>query len=152
MSHWGFPQTDDPIWKEQYAELTERERVFYWEGLPRILRTIHIGVVCKRSIPYIVDRLSQFEPGLWEELADVVRLEKNLADPGIEDVQMYLRRFAGFYLLIPTLDNHGYARVVLNSLTSMGLTTHQRLLNWDISEIRSEVQLYMEQRRASRSS
>ena len=37
MSHWGFPQTEDPIWGEQYGQLTEREKAFYQEGLPRIL-------------------------------------------------------------------------------------------------------------------
>ena len=150
MPHWGFPQTDDPVWKEQYDYLTEREKAFYQEGLPRILQAVHIGIVCNRSIPYIIDRLSQFEPALWDYVLDLVRLELNIADPEEDDVRVYLRRFAGFYLLIRTMNNHEYAQVVLNSLTSMGIATHQRLLEWDVSEIRSEVQMYMEQRRARR--
>lgn len=151
MEHWGFPHTDDPIWRDHYEQLTEREKAFYREGLPRILKAVHVGVVCKRSIPYIVDRLSQFEPDLWDYLVELVRLETNTARPDEEDVKLYLRRFAGFYLLIPTLDNEQYVRTIMRSLMAMGVATHQRLLDWNISEIRSEVQAYMEQRRTRRS-
>lgn len=151
MSHGGFPQTDDPIWKEQYAELTERERVFYWEGLPRLLRAVHIGIVCHRSIPYIVDRLSKFESELWDHLLTLVYAEQSGAvDADVEDVQLYLRRFIGFYVIIKTLDNTEYSKIVSNTLVAMGVATHRRLLNWDISEIRSEVAGDLEQRRACR--
>lgn len=148
MSHWGFPQTEDPIWREQFNQLTEREKAFYHEGLPRILQAAHIGIVCRRSIPYIVDRISQFEPALWDYLVDLVRMETNSAKPDEEEVQLYLRRFTGFYLLIPTMDNLQYSQFVIQSLMSMGIATHKRLVNWELAEVRSEMQSYREQRRA----
>ena len=97
-----------------------------------------------------MDRISQFEPALWDYLVDLVRLETNSANPDEEEVLLYLRRFTGFYLLIPTMDNLQYSQFVIQSLMSMGVATHKRLLNWEIAEIRSELQTYVEQRRASR--
>lgn len=142
MSHWGFPQTDDPIWRDHYDRLTERERSFFCNGLPQILRAVHVGVVCRRSIPYIVDRLYQFEPNLYDYLSDLVSSEARVPEPTTDDVEDYLIRFAGFYLLIPTYTNDEYARVLSEGLMSMGVATHKRLTHWDISDIREEVQEY----------
>jgi hypothetical protein len=150
MGHWGFPQTDDPIWKEHYAQLTEREKAFFREGLPRVLQAAGIAVVCKRSIPYIVDRISQFEPALWDYIVELVRLEANLAEPDEDDVKLYLRRFTGFYLLIPTLDNFQYSQLIVASLMSMGIATHKRISHWELGDVRAELQAYREQRRAGR--
>lgn len=91
-----FGLEEESITQRKFEELSDKDKKFFHDSLPWILMIVDVGIVSRKTIPTIVDRLRYINKDLWEMPT--------------QEQEKYLEKFIGFSANVLTLSHAAFKK------------------------------------------